>query len=64
MKKNGMTYEQAMKRLEDLVQSMEQGELDIDRLGEALQESQQLIKLCRDKLYKADQQIKKILGEE
>lgn len=58
-----MTYEQAMKRLETLVQSMERGELDIDQLGEALKESQQLIKFCRDRLYKAEEQVKSIMDE-
>ena len=63
MEKKKMTYEQAMMRLETLVQTMERGELDIDQLGEALKESQQLIKFCRDKLYKADAEIKKMLEE-
>lgn len=58
-----MTYEQAMKRLETLVQSMERGELDIDQLGEALKESQLLIKFCRDRLYKAEEQVKSIMDE-
>ena len=57
------TYEQAMKRLEDIVTKIESGELDIDSLGEQLKEAQKLIKLCRDKLYKADSEIKKMLEE-
>lgn len=57
------TYEQAMKRLEEIVTKTESGELDIDSLGEQLKEAQKLIKLCRDKLYKADSEIKKMLEE-
>ncbi|MBO5015356.1 MAG: exodeoxyribonuclease VII small subunit [Bacteroides sp.] len=57
------TYEQAMKRLEEIVTKIESGELDIDSLGEQLKEAQKLIKLCRDKLYKADSEIKKMLEE-
>lgn len=57
------TYEQAMKRLEEIVTKIESGELNIDSLGEQLKEAQKLIKLCRDKLYKADSEIKKMLEE-
>lgn len=57
------TYEQAVKRLEEIVTKIESGELDIDSLGEQLKEAQKLIKLCRDKLYKADSEIKKMLEE-
>ena len=55
------TYSEAMKRLEGIVARIESNELDIDQLGENLQEAQKLIKQCRDKLYKADAEIKKML---
>ena len=53
-----------MKRLEEIVNRIESNELDIDRLGENLREAQKLIKYCRDKLYKADAEIKKMLEPE
>ena len=58
------TYEQAMKRLEEIVTRIDSNELDIDSLGESLKEAQELIKFCREKLYKSDGEIKKILEEE
>ena len=57
------TYTEAMKKLEAIVAKIESNELDIDQLGENLQEAQKLIKLCREKLYKADTEIKKMLEE-
>ena len=57
------TYSEAMKRLEEIVSRIESNELDIDQLGEYLQEAQKLIKFCKNKLYKADAEIKKILEE-
>ena len=54
------TYEQAMKRLEEIVTRIDSNELDIDSLGESLKEAQELIRFCREKLYKADGEIKKI----
>ena len=53
-----------MKRLEEIVTRIDSNELDIDSLGESLKEAQELIKFCREKLYKADGEIKKILEEE
>ncbi len=58
------TYGQAMKRLEEIVSSIEGNALDIDSLGKNLKEAQELIQFCRDKLYKADAEIKKMLEEE
>ena len=58
------TYSEAMKRLETIVSQIESGELDIDELGNQLKEAQKLIKFCRDKMYKADEEIKKMLGDD
>ncbi|MCE2615904.1 MAG: exodeoxyribonuclease VII small subunit [Phocaeicola sp.] len=57
------TYEQAMKRLEEIVSRIDNGELDIDNLSTNLKEAQELIKFCRDRLYKTDDEIKKMLKE-
>lgn len=58
-----MKYEEALNQLETIVRKMEQGEYDIDELTEQLKKAQQLIQLCRDKLTKTDEEIKKILAE-
>ena len=58
-----MTYSQAMKKLEAIVAKIENGELDIDSLSESLKEAQTLIKLCRDRLYRTDEEIKKMLDD-
>ena len=57
-------YEQSMIRLEEIVEKIESGQLDIDNLSVQLKEAQKLIKFCRDKLYKTDEEIKKILNNE
>ncbi len=58
------TYGQAMKRLEAIVAEMENPEMDIDELSARLKEAQKLIKFCRDKLYKTDEEIRSLLDEE
>ena len=57
-------YEAAMRQLEDIAAKMENGELDIDSLSEQLKTAQKLIKQCKDKLTKTDEDIRKILGSE
>lgn len=56
-----MKYEEAMKRLEEIVSAMEKGSLDLDQLEVKLKEAQKLIGFCRDKLTKTDEDIKKLL---
>jgi exodeoxyribonuclease VII small subunit len=57
-------YEAAFAELQTIVRKMENDELDIDQMSEQLKRAQQLIKLCKDKLTKTDEEIKKILDEE
>jgi exodeoxyribonuclease VII small subunit len=61
MEKREQTYEQAMKRLEEIVKAIDGGKLGIDSLSEYLKEAQALIQFCREKLYQTDQDIQKLL---
>lgn len=61
--KKDIKYEEAVRRLEDIVDRMESGDMDIDTLGEQLKTAKELMKLCKDKLTKADLEVKKILDE-
>ncbi|SES73837.1 exodeoxyribonuclease VII small subunit [Prevotella sp. kh1p2] len=57
-----MKYEEAVRELEAIVDKLENDELDIDSMAERLKEAQKLIKLCKDKLTKTDEEIKKLLN--
>ena len=57
-----LKYEQAMRELEAIVRKMENNELDIDMLGAELKRAQTLIKICKDKLTKADNEVKNVLN--
>jgi exodeoxyribonuclease VII small subunit len=63
MADNNMKYEDAMKRLEELVQQMESGDVSIDSLTQKLKEAKQLIQRCKDKLTKTEEEIKKVQGD-
>ena len=56
-----MKYEEAMKRLEEIVSQIEDNKFDMDRIGDSLKEARELIKFCKDKLYETDEEIKRIL---
>ncbi len=64
MENNEMKYEKAVSELEEIVDNMERDELDIDQLSEQLKRAKVLVKLCKDKLTKTDEEIKKLLSEE
>lgn len=59
-----MNYEEAVQQLESIVQRMENDELDIDELTTELKKAQQLIKMCKAKFTKVDEDIKKILSQD
>lgn len=63
MEKEKLTYEQAMARLEELVSSMESNRLGIDKLCDTLEEVKALLAQCRERLYKTEENVKKILEE-
>lgn len=46
-----------------IVAEIENGDLDVDILSEKVREATRLIKVCKDKLYKADEEVKKVLEE-
>lgn len=62
-KKASMTYEEAMKRLEQLVSQIESGQMDVDSLATSLKEAKELVDFCKSKLLKAEKDVKKILDD-
>ena len=57
------TYNESIEKLRAIIADIEKGELDIDELSEKVKEAGDLIQLCKEKLYKADEEVKKILEE-
>lgn len=56
-------YEEAFAQLQDIVRKMENDEYSIDEIAVQLQTAQRLIKFCKDKLTKTEQEIQKIQSE-
>ena len=59
-----MKYEEAIKQLDEIVQKMENDEYDIDQLGEQMKKARELIKMCKDKLTKTDEEVQRMLKDE
>ena len=64
MKKTELTYEEAYQKLETIVKSLENGELSVDLLGARLNESRDLLAYCKERLLKAETDVKAVLDEE
>ena len=56
-------YEAALAEIQSIVSKMENDELDVDQMSVQLKRAQELIKFCKEKLTKTDEEIKKILTE-
>ena len=57
-------YEEAVRQLEAIVNKMENGELDIDSMVAQLKQAQELVKLCKQKLKRTDNEIQKLLEKQ
>jgi len=61
MAKKEKTYNEAVQELQEILDRIESGDLDVDVLTQEIKKASVLIKYCKDKLYKADEEIKKVL---
>ena len=58
--KKEMKYEEAFDQLQTIVRKMENDEFSIDEIAVQLKTAQRLIKFCKDKLTKTEQEILQI----
>ncbi|WP_242975002.1 exodeoxyribonuclease VII small subunit [Anaerovirgula multivorans] len=59
-----MNYEKAMKRLEDVIEQLENKELSLDDSLKLFQEGIDLYRLCNAKLNEAEEKIQMIVEED
>ena len=63
MAKKEITYGEALKEMEDILEKMDREELDIDELSSTVKRVSFLMKVCYDKLHKTEAEVEKILNE-
>lgn len=55
-----LSYGAASARLEEILQKIEEGQVDIDELSGLVTEAAELVTLCRTKIHAAEVQVKTI----
>jgi len=58
------TFEQAIEKLEAIVDELEQGDLPLEETIKKFEEGMELSKFCTDKLNQAEQKLKKLVKTE
>ena len=58
-----MKYSKAVEKLEDIISKIENETIDVDELSDKVKEAVGLIKLCRQKIQKAELEVKQVVDE-
>lgn len=57
------TYREAITEVEEILTSIENDELDVDELADKVKKVTQLLKFCKDKLYKTQEEVENVLKD-
>jgi len=57
-----MKYSKSIKRLEEIIGKIESEEIDVDELSVSVKEAVTLIKTCKNKIEKAELEVKKVVA--
>ncbi|MFO8147237.1 MAG: exodeoxyribonuclease VII small subunit [Bacteroidota bacterium] len=58
-----INYTDAHKELQEIVSEMENAEISIDELDTKIKRASELLKICKDKLFKTEKNVQDILEE-
>ena len=57
------SYTEAINELEEIVNKLQDNDCEVDKLREYASRSIYLLRICKEKLYKTDEELKKLLEE-
>jgi len=57
------TYGEAINEIEEILEQIETGDLDVDELSEKVKRVSALVTVCREKLHNTELEIEKVLNE-
>jgi exodeoxyribonuclease VII small subunit len=63
MAQKKQTYREAIDEIEEILSNIENDELEVDDLVEKVRKVTELLKFCKDKLYKTQDEVEKALKE-
>jgi exodeoxyribonuclease VII small subunit len=58
-----LTYSEAIARLDEIVQLIDNNKVEIDQLADKIKEANKLIAFCSEKLTKAEKEMENLLAE-
>jgi exodeoxyribonuclease VII small subunit len=56
-------YNKAIKRLEEIIEKIENEEVDVDELSDKVKEAVELITTCKERIEKAEMEVKRVVDE-
>jgi len=62
-KKSSPSFEEALQKLESLVEKMESGDTSLERSLESFEEGMHLIRACREQLENAEQKVRSLIKD-
>ncbi len=63
MAEEKITYTKAYEELKQIISDMEQSEVSVDELDIKIRRASQLLKICKDRLYQTEENVKEVLKE-
>lgn len=63
MPENNISYQQAFKEVQGIIDEIENGNVSLDDLGEKVKRASFLMNICKQKLHTTEQEVKSILDK-
>jgi exodeoxyribonuclease VII small subunit len=63
MEEKTLSYSEAIAAIDEILEQIETGELDVDELAARVKQATELLKLCKSKLFNTTKEIDKVLKE-
>lgn len=63
MEDKPLSYSEAIAAIDEILEQIETGELDVDELAAKVKKATELLKLCKGKLFNTTKEIEKVLKE-
>lgn len=60
---DNLSFEESLEQLEEIVNKLEKGDVPLDEAIDEFNNAMQLVKVCEDKLNKAEESIAKIVED-
>lgn len=61
--KEELSYTAAFEQLQNIVKQMENADITVDDLSDNIKKATKLIKICKDKLTKTEEEVNKTISE-